>query len=91
VPADPLDDPDADGACEGSDNCPGASNPDQANADGDAAGDLCDPCPLDAANDQDGDGICGDVDNCPTVPNVDQANADGDSSATCATCVPPTR
>jgi PKD repeat protein len=41
------DDFDADGLCDGNDNCPGAPNPDQFDADGDGSGDACDGCPAD--------------------------------------------
>jgi hypothetical protein len=37
----PLPDGDADGICDAVDNCPAVSNPNQANADGDAFGDAC--------------------------------------------------
>ena len=40
------------------DNCPDDLNADQADADSDGIGDVCDACPLDADNDPDGDGIC---------------------------------
>jgi hypothetical protein len=61
------------------DNCPSVANASQANADGDAQGDACDPCPLDGANDGDADGFCANVDNCPTVANAGQQNSDGDA------------
>ena len=54
---------DHDGICQGDDNCPNVPNPDQADRDGDAVGDVCDNC-VNAANlaqnDVDGDGL-GDV------------------------------
>jgi len=67
-----CDDPDADGLCEGVDNCPQQFNPDQHDEDLDDRGDACDDCPLDPANDTDGDAVCGDIDTCPTIPNPDQ-------------------
>lgn len=39
-----LPDGDADTVCDALDNCAAIANPDQANVDGDAFGDLCDPC-----------------------------------------------
>jgi hypothetical protein len=36
--------PDGDGVCDAIDNCPTIPNPNQANADGDSLGDVCDPC-----------------------------------------------
>ncbi|HBF13157.1 MAG TPA: hypothetical protein DDW49_07205, partial [Deltaproteobacteria bacterium] len=72
-------DVDEDGLCDESDNCKEVANADQADADGDGAGDLCDAaCPNDAANDGDADGICGALDNCEEAANPDQADADGD-------------
>lgn len=66
------------------DNCPTRANADQANQDGDALGDACDP-------DIDGDGVCNrgvcqthtgqcDVldDNCTSVANDDQVDSNGD-------------
>jgi hypothetical protein len=43
-------DRDGDGFDDVADNCPAVSNADQANADGDALGDLCDPFPHDPDN-----------------------------------------
>ena len=68
-------DSDGDGVVDLEDNCPTTPNPDQADTDGDGAGNACDACPLDAQNDADGDGVCGDVDSCPFDPNND---VDGD-------------
>ncbi len=92
---DSINDPDQDGLCafdaDGNvvDNCNGDvadgvdplthNNVDQADADGDGVGDVCDACPQDEDNDMDGDGVCGDVDNCPQVANP-VADCDGDAS-----------
>ncbi|MEZ4472804.1 MAG: thrombospondin type 3 repeat-containing protein [bacterium] len=38
-------DRDGDGVPDATDNCPDVANPDQADGDGDHAGDLCDPSP----------------------------------------------
>ncbi|MFC1864997.1 thrombospondin type 3 repeat-containing protein [Chloroflexota bacterium] len=42
-PNDPDNDADGDGVCGDIDNCPDVSNPDQADADGDGLGNVCDP------------------------------------------------
>ena len=62
-------DTDEDGYGDPGDNCPTVANSDQADADGDGAGDLCD--------DEDSDGVLDINDNCPTTANPDQADADG--------------
>jgi len=89
----PPGDCDGDGVADGTDNCPGIANADQADGDGDGIGDACDNCPAvanadqadrdsngigDACQDTDGDGIIDIADNCPTTANADQADADGD-------------
>ena len=71
-PADPANDADSDGLCAGDDNCPVDANADQADFDGDAAGDVCDA-------DDDNDGVDDVDDNCHFVVNSDQANNDGDA------------
>ena len=43
-------DGDGDGVFDGDDNCPDASNTDQADDDDDGVGDACDPCPLTAGS-----------------------------------------
>ncbi len=57
-------DPDNDGVCSSLDNCPDVFNPSQANSDGDAYGDACDPC-----IDVDGDGSCKGTDCNDNDPN----------------------
>ena len=74
----PEIDPDFDQRCSTVDNCPLVANYDQADADDDGAGDVCDTCPLDPRDDADGDAVCADADNCPTVSNASQADADAD-------------
>ena len=49
---------------------PLTTNLNQANADGDAQGDVCD-------TDDDNDGALDAADNCPLVSNADQLNTDG--------------
>lgn len=53
------------------DNCPLTANADQADADGDQIGDVCE--------DQDGDGVDDPVDNCIAIANPDQADLDNDN------------
>ncbi|MDQ3933205.1 MAG: thrombospondin type 3 repeat-containing protein [Actinomycetota bacterium] len=62
-------DPDLDGVSP--DNCPNTSNPDQANADGDGQGDVCD-------SDDDNDGAPDASDNCKGTVSTDQTDTDGD-------------
>ncbi len=66
-------DGDGDGIPDGDDNCPDDANPDQADNDGDGAGDVCDP-------DDDDDGVLDGDDNCPFDANPDQADNDGDGA-----------
>ncbi|GJH40653.1 hypothetical protein RCZ04_12030 [Capnocytophaga sp. HP1101] len=65
------DDVDNDGIPSRMDNCPNIYNPDQADADNDGVGDVCDA-------DMDGDGILNAFDNCPTVSNTTQQDRDSD-------------
>jgi hypothetical protein len=66
------DDKDGDGVLDVSDNCPEVANADQANNDGDSAGDACDA-------DDDNDGVDDAVpDNCPFTANPDQVDTDND-------------
>lgn len=65
-------DSDGDGVNDDVDNCPNTANADQADNDGDGAGDACDP-------DDDNDGVLDVDDNCQFTANSDQANYDGDA------------
>jgi hypothetical protein len=56
-----------------SDNCPTVSNANQADANADGVGDVCQD------RDSDSDGITDASDNCPTVQNNNQLNTDGDT------------
>lgn len=56
----PPADADADGVADSADNCASLANADQANRDGDAQGDACDP-------DDDNDGVADTADACPTT------------------------
>jgi hypothetical protein len=88
-----CDDPDADGVCTGSDNCPATRNAGQADTDSDGMGNPCDDDDdndglTDAQEaalgtsrtnpDTDGDGFLDSVDNCPTLKNGGQADTDSD-------------
>ena len=80
-----TDDADGDGKSDGYDNCPFASNRDQADDDGDEVGNVCDNCSTlsnyqqrdadgdglgdDCDPDQDNDEVPNAEDNCPLVPN----------------------
>lgn len=66
-------DEDGDGYCDDVDNCPIDANTDQADADLDAIGDLCEA-------DGDMDGVIDDVDNCVDAPNDDQSDLDADGA-----------
>jgi hypothetical protein len=74
------EDGDNDGSAEGTDNCPGVPNANQADLDGDGLGDACDP-------DEDGDGLAGGGDDQPGdtdndgTPNGGDDDDDGDGVA----------
>jgi hypothetical protein len=87
-----AEDFDGDGLVDGGDNCPSATNPHQADLDGDGQGDACDADddgdglsdadePPAGTNprvaDSDRDGTKDGPDNCPALANRDQANTDG--------------
>jgi hypothetical protein len=63
----PLPDADGDGVPDSVDNCPNVANPDQADLDGDGAGNACD-------TDDDGDGVSDAIENA--APNGGDGNGD---------------
>ena len=67
---------DNDGVVDIEDNCPLDFNANQADADGDGVGDVCDQVIVPV--DTDGDGVEDSADNCPLDFNANQADADGD-------------
>ena len=71
--ADVFEDEDGDGISDQTDNCQSSANPNQADADSDGIGDVCD-------SDIDGDGFANSSDNCPSTVNLDQADFDADGS-----------
>ena len=72
-------DTDEDGVVNADDNCPAVANEDQADADEDGVGDLCDDdfVPVED-EDADGDGITDADDNCMDDSNANQADEDED-------------
>lgn len=78
------DDRDDDAVRDGLDICPLVADPDQANQDGDADGNVCDDDvdgdgdANDVDADDDNDGVPDTSDNCPIHANADQADHDGD-------------
>jgi len=69
--SDPIVDDDSDSIADDVDNCVDVTNTDQADADGDGIGDLCEA-------DTDGDGVIDDDDNCVEHKNPEQEDIDGD-------------
>ncbi len=70
------------GDCTGADNCIDIENEDQADADENGVGDVCEDRDgngvPDAEDDADEDGIIDIIDNCPNDENADQGDADDD-------------
>lgn len=62
-------DADGDGIPNAEDDCFETADPDQLDSDGDARGDVCDPCPMAPRDDRDGDGVCDNDDACPDDAN----------------------
>jgi cysteine-rich repeat protein len=79
-------DSDGDGVLDFNDNCPNDANEDQADANLNEIGDVCEGAAGSVGSvgggetlaDTDGDGIVDVEDNCPSVVNVSQADADSD-------------
>jgi len=65
-------DSDGDGIIDTNDNCPGDANPDQADANSDGEGDVCD-----SNSDTDSDGVFDNADNCPVDANPGQEDNNG--------------
>ena len=65
-------DSDGDGIIDSNDNCPADANPDQADANGDGEGDVCD-----SNSDTDNDGVFDNADNCPVDANPGQEDNNG--------------
>jgi len=65
-----CEDADGDGIFDADDNCPGTSNADQADFDGDGTGDACDA-------DIDGDGVSNGSDDCAETPAGTEVDAVG--------------
>ena len=80
-----LFDTDGDGVVDSGDNCVNVANANQADSDGDGAGDACDSTPNGVVvtpppppADDDNDGRANTADNCPSVANSGQEDADSD-------------
>jgi|GEM_PF-2928846 len=84
-PNDANNDADQDSVCGNVDNCPLDPNPDQADADSNGIGDVCEG-PGAPTPDSDGDGVPDNLDNCPTIANPDQADFDGDGIGNVCQC-----
>jgi len=75
-------DTDADGVCNGVDNCRFIANPMQQDTDADTLGDRCDNCPTVAnvsQTDGDSDRVGDACDNCAAFPNTGQSDGDSDN------------
>ena len=96
---------DGDGVCGDVDNCPGVSNANQANFDGDSLGDACDAdddndmvpdvgdsVPTDpfVCADSDADG-CDDCSSGTNAPGNDGVDTDGDGACNIGDCTPDDR